>query len=115
MLVECEGEGRCQTNRTAGVICRAGNTLTVFHSSCVSDQFINTCLTPGFECNDSDIRLVNGSNMREGVVEICFDGVWGTVCASGLDNVVASVICRRLGFSDAGTYIPVVPNLPKYT
>lgn len=53
--------------------------------------------------------------MREGVVEICFDGVWGTVCASGLDNVVASVICRRLGFSDAGTYIPVVPNLPKYT
>lgn len=53
--------------------------------------------------------------MREGVVEICFDGVWGTVCASGLDNVVASVICRRLGFSDAGTYILVVPNLPKYT
>ena len=70
----------------------------------------NTCLTSGFECNDSDIRLVNGSSMREGVVEICFDGVWGTVCASGVDNVVASVICRRLGFSDAGTYILVVPG-----
>ena len=64
---------------------------------------LSTCLTPGFNCNDSDIRLVNGSNMREGVVEICFDGVWGTVCASGLDNLAASVICRWLGFPDAGT------------
>lgn len=38
MLVECEDEGRCQTNRTAGVICRAGN--TVFQSSCIPDQLI---------------------------------------------------------------------------
>ena len=73
------------------------------------DHLIITCFTPGFDCNDSDIRLVNGSNMREGVVEICFDGVWGTVCASGLDNLAASVICRWFGFPDAGTYIPVVP------
>ena len=70
--------------------------------SCLSLS-MSTCLTPGFNCNDSDIRLVNGSNMHEGVVEICFDGVWGTVCASGLDNLAASVICRWLGFPDAGT------------
>ena len=60
--------------------------------------------TPGFDCNDSDIRLVNGSNVHEGVVVICFDGVWGTVCASGLDDLTASVICRWLGFPHPGTH-----------
>jgi len=30
------------------------------------------------------------------------DGVWGAVCADGLNNPAASVICRWLGFPDAG-------------
>ena len=86
--------------------------VAVFHSLCIPEIILPlpVSLHAGFDCNDSDIRLVNGSNMWEGVVEICFDGVWGTVCASGLDNLAASVICRWLGFPDVGTYIPVAPG-----
>ena len=46
-----------------------------------------------------DVRLVNGSNEREGRVEVCIGKVWGTVCnpyfwSSGF----ARVVCRQLGF-----------------
>ena len=46
-----------------------------------------------------DVRLVNGSNEREGRVELCIGRVWGTMCdhyywSSGF----ARVVCRQLGF-----------------
>ena len=48
-------------------------------------------------CNHSDIRLVDGQNSNEGRVEICIDGVWGSVCDDNWDYKDASVACRQLG------------------
>jgi len=59
-------------------------------------------LDAGYDCNDTDIRLVNGSSIWEGLVELCFDGLWGAVCAGGVDKHAASVICRGLGLPNAG-------------
>ncbi len=50
-------------------------------------------------CSTGDIRLVNGTNEREGRVEICVDEVWGTVCDQAWSTFDATVACRQLGFN----------------
>lgn len=53
-------------------------------------------------CEERTIRIQGGTSSR-GRVEICFDGVWGTVCgADGWDLNDAAVACRQLGFQSAG-------------
>ena len=63
-------------------------------------------------CSDGDIRLVDQLSPTSGKVEVCFGGIWGTVC----DNIYsvrddtelwddrdAAVACRQLEFDDRGT------------
>lgn len=53
-------------------------------------------------CSDGEIRLVNGSTALEGRVEICFNGIWGSICNSIWHGRDAAVACRQLGYSAAG-------------
>lgn len=59
-------------------------------------------LTLFLECTNGTVRLVNGTNAREGRVEFCVDNLWGTVCDDAWGVPDATVVCRQLGYSDQG-------------
>ena len=54
-------------------------------------------------CTNGEVRLAGG-NDTEGRVEICFNGVWGTVCHDLWDNNDARVVCRQLGLPSSCEY-----------
>lgn len=45
---------------------------------------------------------INGESDNEGRVEVCIDGVWGLVSSTGWNTADAKVVCRQLGYHDAG-------------
>ncbi len=65
------------------------------------------------DCKDGDIRLVGVSNPLEGRLEVCYDGVWGTVCHNHWNALDASVACFQLGYSASGKILVTIVNLPK--
>ena len=51
-------------------------------------------------CTSGAVRLVNGSSDREGIVEVCYQGVWTAVDGVYWDYRDARVLCRQLGYHD---------------
>lgn len=60
--------------------------------------------TAPLNCTESEVRLTGyrSTNPRQGTVEICVDGYWGTICSNEWDSRDAAVICSSLGFSSLG-------------
>ena len=51
------------------------------------------------------LRLVSNTNssssvVREGRLEVYYNGQWGSVCDHAFSDVAATVACRALGFTD---------------
>ena len=53
-------------------------------------------------CTHGEVRLVNGSSIYEGRLEICINGDWGTVCDKGWDTTDATTVCKQLGYAYTG-------------
>jgi len=54
-----------------------------------------------FFCSDgisTPVRLEGGTTHFEGVVQISYNGTWGTICDDSFDDNDAKVICRMLQF-----------------
>lgn len=44
----------------------------------------------------------------QGRVEICFNGMWGTVCDDQFNNMAAQVVCTQLNYTSAGDFLQVL-------
>ena len=51
------------------------------------------------------MRLVGGSTEYEGRLEVCINGVWGSVCDNSWGNNDATVVCKQLGYAYTGCKI----------
>ena len=49
-------------------------------------------------CTTGEIRLTDGTTQYEGRVEMCINGVRGTVCDSSWDSRGAYAVCHQLGY-----------------
>ena len=56
-------------------------------------------------CSNGTIQLAGGQSSNEGRVEVCINGVWGTVCDDYWDTIDARVVCRQLGLPYTGNKI----------
>ena len=61
---------------------------------------LHNYITDRTDCNEEDVRLVNGTIDREGRLEICTNGVWSGVCASSFRKSAAHVACKQAGYGD---------------
>jgi len=54
---------------------------------------------PGESCHSNgELRLAGGPAPNEGWVEICLQGIWGTICHLSGDSEETAIICAQLGF-----------------
>ena len=56
-------------------------------------------------CSNGDVRLVGGSTVNEGNVQICYYNAWGSICDDYWGRSDSNVICRQLGFRSYGIYL----------
>ena len=60
--------------------------------------FYLTCVCPA-QCEDGEVRLVEGESETEGRVEVCINKRWGTICRdTRWSDEDATTVCRQLGY-----------------
>ena len=65
--------------------------------------YLYSFVAPG-TCTEGEVRLTDSVIEQEGRVEVCFNGVWSSICDDGWDKTDAHIICRQLGYGQLGLH-----------
>ena len=84
----------------AGVVTKACPTFLTFHLIVKVEMTINTSTD---NCEDGDVRLVDGDSSNEGRVELCLRRRWGSISDEEWSAEDAQVVCTQMGFSAKGS------------
>ena len=71
------------------------------NNQCYCIYFVATIEAP-VDCTEGEIRLYGGSKPNEGILHMCTNGAWGTVCYYYWSYSDANVACYELGFTTYG-------------
>ena len=88
---------------TSYVVCDT----TTYATTWTVNVEVQTICSLFIDCVHSSVRLV-GSSPREGRVEICYHGIWSTICINIFNlfnqfrNSEARVVCQQMGYSSRG-------------
>lgn len=69
------------------------------------DNHFDFLASPIGRCTQGSVRLSGAGSHRYGIVEVCVNGTWGTVCNEFWDDMDAKVVCRQLGLSQYGMLV----------
>ena len=61
-------------------------------------------------CEHGAVQLADGGYSFEGRLEVCVNGLWGTICDTDWSKVESSIVCNQLGFLAFGKshqYVPI--------
>ena len=74
---------------------------------CTENIIFTTTYTPTDYAPDRSVRLIGGSDPREGIVEIAYDGRWGMLCTEDFTTFDSRAICEDLGYDrDDASIVP---------
>ena len=92
LIIDCAANEvpgqRCIHVEDAGVRCAIGEQI-------ISDYTHTSFIHAEPQCNETDIRLVNGQTSYDGRVELCLYGQWGSVCDDRWDTRIYCVCYVR--------------------
>ena len=54
------------------------------------------------------MRLAGGQIEQEGRPEVCLNGVWGSICGYGWNELDGFMFCEDLGYTEPGTGLPLL-------